>query len=357
MARENSRIKEVEEAVEERVVSEDSSIGVLDRERLVPTGSTLLNLALSDDPYGGFYLGTIVNIVGDSASGKTFLLWTTLAELTYDERFDDHDLIYDEPEVALAFNINKLFGSKVEERVIIESVEKGVQLPSSTVESLHDNLMLVCNQEIPFVYGHDSLDAISDEDELERDIRKGTYGGKKPKLISEILRKVTQKISNTNSLLFIISQTRDNIGVSFGDKKTRSGGKALRFFSTHEIWMAVESHIKRKERDVGINALVKVKKNKLTGKLRTVSFPIYYDYGVDDVVSCIDFLLEEKRWHKDKTKIITKDDFEDVSMPNLIDLIESSEENRKKLIEVTAETWREIEESITTDRPSKYRRD
>ena len=61
-----SRIQEVEEAVEERAVSEGSSIGVLNKERLVPTGSTLLNLALSDDPYGGFYLGTIVNIVGDN---------------------------------------------------------------------------------------------------------------------------------------------------------------------------------------------------------------------------------------------------------------------------------------------------
>ena len=35
------------------------------RTDLVPTGSTLLNLALSGKPYGGFKLGTIVNVVGD----------------------------------------------------------------------------------------------------------------------------------------------------------------------------------------------------------------------------------------------------------------------------------------------------
>ena len=345
-----SRIQEVEEAVEERAVSEGSSIGVLNKERLVPTGSTLLNLALSDDPYGGFYLGTIVNIVGDKSAGKSFLLWTTFAESTYDKRFDDHDLIYDEPESSLEFDLHKLFGSAVEERVILDIL-------SGSVEDFHDNVLAKANGKNPFIYGLDSLDMICPEDEIDRDIRKGTYGGQKPKLISEILRKIVQKVKNTNSLVIIISQTRDNIGVTFGDKKTRSGGKALGFACTHEIWLAIESHVKRRERDVGVNVLCKVKKNKLTGKHRTINFPIYFDYGIDDIISCIEFLLEEKRWKKDKLKIVTNGDFEDISMQNLIDFIESNDDNRKKLIEVTAETWREIEESIATDRPSKYRND
>ncbi len=352
-----ARSRNVEE-VKEMLASEEERAelnklpSVIDPSRLIPTGSTLLNLALSDDPYGGFYLGTINNIIGDSAAGKTFLLWTIFAEMVYDRRFRDYDLRYDEPEASLAFNIDKLFGDTVEQRVITSVI-------SASVEEFHDNVMELLEEDKkksvkPFVYGLDSLDAICTEDEIERDVRKGTFGGQKPKLISEILRKIVQRIKGSSSAVFVISQTRDNIGVSFGEKKTRSGGKALKFFSTHELWMAITGHIKRKERDVGVNVKVKISKNKLTGKLRTVSFPIYYDYGIDDIASCIDFLVEEDIWSETKKVIDTKG-FVDKSMHHTKLIAEIEDNNRRKeLIDLVAETWYDIERSISTDRRPKY---
>lgn len=355
MAR-SRNVGEVEEminSVEER--TEINQI-VYDADKLIPTSSTLLNLALSDDPYGGFILGTINNIIGDSSAGKTFLMLSIFAELTYDKRFANHDLDYDEPEAALAFNIPKLFGERVEERINTDYV-------SGSVEEFHDNVMGKLDEgtekkkkEVtPFVYALDSLDAICTEDEIDRDIRKGTFGGQKPKLISEILRKIVQNIKKSDSAVFIISQTRDNIGVSFGSKKTRSGGKALKFFCTHELWMAVEGTIKRKERPVGVDVIVKISKNKLTGKLRKVRFPIYYDYGIDDTASCIDFLIEEKVWTEVKSVINTKGYFatEPINRHKLIAMIE--DENKKSdLVDLVAKTWHDIESSIATDRKPKY---
>jgi len=345
--------------VEEMVNSSDSRAdlntlpSILDKSKLIPTGSTLLNLALSDNPYGGFYLGTINNIIGDSAAGKTFLAWTVFAEMVYDRRFGEYDLYYDEPEASLAFDINKLFGKAVEDRVILDRL-------SGSVEDFHDHVMSLLEVDKkksvkPFVYCLDSLDAICTEDEIERDIRKGTFGGQKPKLISEILRKIVQNLKGTNSTVFVISQTRDNIGVSFGDKKTRSGGKALKFFSTHELWLAVKGHIKRKERDVGVEVKVKISKNKLTGKLRTIEFPIYYDYGIDDIYSCIAFLIAEGRWSESKKVIDTKGDFGEISY-KLNALIEHIENNdlKSELVRMVAETWYDIETSIATNRRKKY---
>ena len=316
------------------------------------SGSTLLNLALTDHADFGFLPGKLVNIIGDSSAGKSFLLWTLFAELAHDPRFDEYDLIYDEPEVSIEFDIPKLFGGKTEERVRTDIL-------SDTMEDFHDNLIKEVSKGKPIIYGLDSFDALTSEAEKKRDVHDGTYGGEKPKMSSEILRKVIGRISKTNSAVFIVSQTRDNIGVKFGSKKTRSGGRALKFYSTHEIWLAIEGHIKRKDREVGVDVIAKVSKNKVTGKLRTVGFPILYDYGVDDLVSMVNWLIDEKYWNRvkgkpgDTGKIDSNGFCEHDFMENLVNHIvaENLVADLKKVVEGH---WLEIEESIATVRPPRY---
>jgi hypothetical protein len=57
-----------------------------------------------------------------------------------------------------------------------------------------------------------------------------------------------------------------------------SGGNALKFFSDLELWMSVKGQITNTVRGVkrqqGIIAQVKIKKNRINGKLRTVLMPI-----------------------------------------------------------------------------------
>ena len=319
-----------------------------EKPKFVSTGSTLLNLGLSDDPYGGFPVGKIANIIGDHSAGKTFILLTLFAEATYNPLFAEYDIFYDEPEQALEINIPKLFGDVVEERIIKKYI-------SDTIEDFHDNVFEVLKKEKPFIYGEDSFDALTSEAELKRDIRDGSYKMEKAKISGEILRKIVGKINGTDSLLIIISQTRENIGVTFGSKKTRSGGKALHFYCTHELWTAVKGHIKRKERDVGVNIIVKISKNKFTGKLRTIEFPIYFDYGIDNIGSCIDWLIEEKHWIVQK-RTINAQEFIDATKEKLIQYIEE-EKLESKLIEIVAKKWRAIEESIATNRPGKYEKE
>lgn len=345
--------------------------------KLVSTGSTLLNLALSGTPDGGFALGTINNIIGDSSAGKSFLLWTMFAEAVYSGKFNDYDLIYDDAEHAMAFDLTKLFGEEVENKVRID-------IKSNTVEDFHDNILKELGAKKTsknIIYGLDSLDALTSDDETERDIRKGSYRMEKPKMTSEIMRKIVSKLDNTESLAVIISQTRDNIGVTFGSKKTRSGGRALKFYCTHELWLAVENHIKRLERDVGVNVIANVSKNKLTGRQAKVKFPILFDYGIDDQTSCVNFLLDEGVWtkskkeDKEKTKReIIKEASEDeekkeknmfvdtkgfieerLKLDQLINFIEDNN-LMDKLKKLVAETWYKIEEEISTKRPPKYGR-
>lgn len=320
---------------------------------LIPTGSSLLNLACSDDVNGGYGAGKIVNLIGDSSSGKTILAWSMFAEVCRDKRFDKHRLIYDDSESALEINVPKLFGKKTDNHV--------ERFSSDTTEDFYGTIVKLCNDGIPFIYCLDSLDALTSEDEQkradeyadEKSNKSGSFKTEKPRMISEILRVIVKKIKLTNSFVLIISQTRDNIG--FGamfTPKTRSGGKALKFYCSHEIWLALGKKVKKLDREIGASVFAKVSKNKITGKRRDVIFPVYYDYGVDSIGSCVDFLIEEKHWKG--TKDINAVEF-DVSLPKE-KLIKHIEEKKlqKKLLEITQGVWTEIENKLKLDRESKY---
>ena len=118
--------------------------------------------------------------------------------------------------------------------------------------------------------------------------------------------------------------------------------------------MALAGKIKAKERVIGSNVKVKVTKNKLTGKQREVSFPIYYDYGADDLGSCIDFLVAENYWQKKGDKIIAKDVDMEGTRRKLIADIEGEIGAVLRVYAAAQVCWREIEDSVKLDRKPKY---
>jgi len=148
----------------------------------------------------------------------------------------------------------------------------------------------------PGIFIIDSLDAISDRAELNRKIDDATFGGNKAKKLSEFFRRITARVEQSKIHLMVISQIRDNIGVTFGSKKTRSGGKALDFYASQILWLAEKKKHKKSvnkiERPVGIQVVANCKKNKVGLPFRTCEFPIYFGYGVDDFVAHLHFLRE-----------------------------------------------------------------
>ena len=341
-----------------------SAGGIKKRQDLIPTGSVMLNLACSDQIDGGYGLGKIVNLIGDSSTGKTLLALSMLAEVAGLKRFNDYRLIFDDAEMALEFDMEYLFGKKIVKRIETDII-------SDTIEEWYGNVLRTIKKGKPFIYVLDSFDSITSEAEQERGKKyektkaqlaaerkgkkkKGSYKTEKPRMASEILRVIGGKIADNKSLVFIISQTRDNIG--FGamfQPKTRSGGKALKFYCTHEIWLAVGKAVKSKERDIGNAVMAKVSKNKLTGKKREIEFPIYYDYGADDISSCVDFLVKEEYWKKAEKKIKVPEFSFEGSRRRLIYHIED-ETLEKDLFNLTGTVWNEIEESLRLDRKKKY---
>lgn len=316
----------------------------------------MVNLACSDDPYKGYGVGKMVNVIGDSSSGKTYFALTTFAEVSTMREYDEYRLIYDDAETALEIDLKKAFGKRCADRI-----DKSVR--SNTATDFFGNVMKALDKGKPFIYVLDSFDALAgsaDEEVADKLVNdkelSGSYQMDKPKMASQMFRTVMGELFESDSVLIIVSQTRDNIGVTFGSKKTRSGGKALKFYATHELWLAVESREKdpKYKRVLGSNVVAKISKNKITGKERIVNFPIYYDLGVDDTASCINFLVENGYWKKRTGGIVIANDLDfEGTVKKLITHVEDNNlEN--DLREIAGMAWNEIEESIKLNRKRRY---
>ncbi len=156
------------------------------------------------------------------------------------------------------------------------------------------------------MYVLDSLDALSDESEMGSEIGKGTYGTQKAKSLSILFRKLKAKISQAATLLLIVSQVRDNIGVTFGEKHKRSGGRALDFYASQIFWTShlkiLKRTIKKVERPYGVLIRAKVKKNKIGLVGREAEFEFHFGYGVEDVLASANWLHEVGQIDSDDLK-------------------------------------------------------
>lgn len=343
----------------------------------ISTGCTLLNLACSDHPDFGFIKGRYYYLVGDSASGKTWLSMTCFAEACRSRHWDDYDLIFDDVEAGAMMDIEAYFGKKVADRIQAPKYDsKGNPIYSDTVESFYFNIWDRLKSKRKFIYVLDSQDALVSEhqgkkfNEKKKSIEKGeevagSYGDGKAKYHSEHIRMVVNELRKTDSILIIIGQTRDNLGFGFAEK-TRSGGKALRFYATLEIWTSVGGKIEKtvngKPRTIGTYSLAEVKKNRVDGKVgkdRSAWIPILQGVGIDDVGCCVDYLIDEKRWLKcseegGKRSIYDAHDiFFKGSKEAIIRHIEE-EDMEAKVRGVVAQVWREVEEKSTPIRKKRY---
>lgn len=323
---------------------------------LIPTGSTMLNLACSDSVRGGYKAGTIINLIGDSSSGKTALALAMFADMTLDSSFADYRFVYDDVEGGIGFDIQEMFGEAVHSRIEYEQ--------SDTIEDFQDSILRAAEDGAPFIYildSYDALDAKQDQEKTEeerkaRDKGKdvaGSYGVAKTKKLNQVMRSIKDKIKNSKSLLVIISQTRDNINPMSFKKKRRAGENALEFYSSHCIWLALATKEKKKDQIIGVNTKAKVDKNRLTGKRRQVSFTIYYDYGVDCLGSGIDFFVSGDIWKKSKNSICATELDVQMTKAKLIEHIETNNlEN--KFFRFLDRAWKENEESLKLNRKKKY---
>lgn len=366
-----SLTQQVEESAEKKIERK----APIDTSILIPSGSTLVNCACSDNPYGAFALGRIVTLPGGSVGGKTMLALTMMAECASDSKFDEYDLIYDDGEEAADhIDVSYLFGQKVKKRIQPPTIDENNEpIYSETIQDFKANILTRCvDSAKPFIYVLDSLDSLTSDEELAKEYKKaiakatspeavkelkGSYKTEKAKHLGEAIRMINGKLKKTKSALFLVQQIRANIGASFGRQTTTSGGHAPFFYSTHQVWFSkIAPHtrtVNKLKRKIGSHTKAEITKNKITGKERDVEFDIYYDYGIDDIASCIDFLIKAGHWKKEKETIIAHDLEFKAGRSGLIGKIEDAR-LEKELQKITGKIWNEVEDSLLLNRSRKF---
>ena len=242
----------------------------------VSTGSTMLDLAISNKPNGGIAVGRITELNGLESSGKSLLGAHMLAET----QKKGGVAVYIDTETAVSTEFLSAIGVDTDSMLYLhlETVEDIFhaieEIVAKVRESDKDRLVTILV---------DSLAAASTNVEMEADFDKDGWATSKAIIISKAMRKITQMIGRQQIALVFTNQLRQKLGVMFGDPWTTSGGKALPFHSSTRIRLKNTGQIKdKKNNTIGMKMRAQVIKNRLGPPMRHADFELYFETGIDD---------------------------------------------------------------------------
>ena len=250
----------------------------------ISTGSTILDLAISNKPHGGFAAGRITEINGLESSGKSLIGAHALATTQRKGGL----AVYIDTESSVSSEFLQAIGIDTDNMLYVhlETVEDIFDTIETVVikarESSKDKLVTILV---------DSLAAASTKIEMDADFDKDGWATAKAIIISKAMRKITNLIARQRVCLIFTNQLRQKLGVMFGDPWTTSGGKALPFHASTRIRLKNMGQIKdTKKNTIGIKIRAQVIKNRLGPPLRSAEFSLYFDKGIDDFGSWLEVL-------------------------------------------------------------------
>ena len=254
----------------------------------VSTGSTMLDLAISNKPNGGVAVGRITELNGLESSGKSLLGAHILAET----QKKGGVAVYIDTETSVSTEFLGAIGVNVDSMLYlhletIEDIFSAIEeIVAKVRESDKDRLVTILV---------DSLAAATTKVELEADFDKDGWATAKAIIISKAMRKITQMIGRQKIALVFTNQLRQKLGVMFGDPWTTSGGKALPFHASTRIRLKNVGQIKdAKKNTIGIKMRAQVIKNRLGPPMRHADFELYFETGIDNEGSWLHVMKDHK---------------------------------------------------------------
>ena len=245
----------------------------------ISTGSTMLDLAISNRPNGGLPVGRIIEITGLEASGKSLLAAHALA----DTQKKGGLAVYIDTENATSREFLEAIGVNLKDMLYVplETIEDIFDAMDSIVESVRKASR---SRIVTIVV--DSVAGASTKQEMAADYDKDGWATSKAIILSKAMRKITNFVGRERICLIFTNQLRTRLGVTFGDQWTTSGGKAIAFHSSVRLRLKSVGQIKLKvegrDEILGITTRAQVVKNRMGPPLRSVDYDIYFDSGIDD---------------------------------------------------------------------------
>jgi recombination protein RecA len=255
----------------------------------ISTGCAMLDVAISNRPYGGLPVGRITEITGLEQSGKSLVSAHLLAETQKQGGvavlIDTETAVSREFLEAIGVDVSKLL------YVSADSVEQIFDFTETIIEKVRETSK---DKLVTIVV--DSVAAASTTNELASDYKKDGYATDKAIIISKAMRKITNMIGRQKISLVFTNQLRQKMNAMFGDPWTTSGGKALAFHASVRLRLKNMGQIKMKQggqdRTVGMKVRCQVVKNRMGPPLRAADFEIFFDRGIDNYGSWLKVMKE-----------------------------------------------------------------
>lgn len=254
----------------------------------VSTGSTTLDVAISNRPDGGLPVGRIAEFTGLEASGKSLIM----AHLLANTQKKGGIAVYIDTENALSEEFLTAVGVDVKNMLYVplDCIEDVFE----TIETLILDIRKNSRDRLVTIVV-DSVAAATTKVEQDADYEKDGWATTKAIIMSKALRKITNLIGKERVILAFTNQLREKLGAMFGDKYTTSGGKALPFHASCRVRLKSTGKLKDAEGEIiGVQTEAQVVKNRFGPPFKKATFNIYFDSGIDDYASWLDSLKKYK---------------------------------------------------------------
>jgi recombination protein RecA len=266
----------------ESVVELDKNINIdVD---VISTGCFSLDEALG---CGGLAPGRIYECFGEESSGKSTLTTFLMAQI---QKQGGRAALID-AEFAFDANYARAIGLDTSKLILAQPgcLEEAMDILNGLVKSNGVDIVVI-----------DSVAALVPKSEIEGEgeMLRDTMAVQ-ARLLGKALRIVTGSIAKSKTIVIFVNQTRDKVGVFFGNKSTTPGGKALKFFSSVRIDIKKGDKIEGKDKElIGYTLKAKIVKNKLGFPWREATFDLYFGTGIDLLADVLD--------HGEKKGVIKK---------------------------------------------------
>lgn len=276
----------------------------------IDTGYEPLNQIISGQPDGGLPFGRLVEMFGESSTGKTALatMWMVQAQkMGGVAGFTDWERSFD-VSLAEGFGLSTVRPHWIYARP--KTWEEGNMIATRACQVIRDSKVIPDSAPILWVF--DSIASAIPKSQAEKNIDELTMNDTTAlaRVTSTTLKVQAQFAAEYNATFLYLNQLRLKPGVVYGDPRTTPGGKAMEFYASARLSLGRSKIMEKVEGEnefVGQIIDIQCVKSKFTKPFQSTQLRMSFnDVGAaefDFVGSLVDYAIEQGKLKFSKPRV------------------------------------------------------